>query len=98
MEVITKCFIQKRKNTDLTMTLHFCRAIMHLPMSDSFNSSFCFCRTLAVIKPDAVKKVGQILNKIRDNALEICRGKMFQLSRDNAAVLYEEHKQYPYYV
>lgn len=56
-------------------------------------------RTLAIIKPDAVKKnfVGQIISKITDAGFKIKAMKMIHLSQVSAQGFYEVHKERPFY-
>jgi nucleoside-diphosphate kinase len=56
-------------------------------------------RTLAIIKPDAVKKnkIGQIIAKITDAGFKIKGIKMTRLTKDSAGGFYEVHKGKPFY-
>jgi len=56
-------------------------------------------RTLAIIKPDAVKNnyIGQILTKITEAGFKIKAMKMTRLSKDSAGGFYEVHKERPFY-
>lgn len=54
-------------------------------------------RTLAIIKPDAVNKIGVILNLLKANNIQPCRAKMVKLVRKNAMELYEEHRSQPHF-
>lgn len=56
-------------------------------------------KTLAIIKPDAVKKnlIGQIITKITDSGFKIKAIKMVKLSTDSAKGFYEVHKERPFY-
>lgn len=54
-------------------------------------------RTLALIKPDAVAKVGQIIDIISKSGLQVSRLKMCQLSRNEAFELYQEHQSKPFF-
>jgi len=56
------------------------------------------CRTFALIKPEAVEHLGDILNAMRDHELEQQRAKMLLLSKKNAAAFYERHKSEPYFM
>ena len=51
-------------------------------------------RTLAIIKPDAVKKniIGQIITKITEAGFRIKAIKMVRLTKDSAGGFYEVHK------
>ncbi len=52
-------------------------------------------RTLAIIKPDGVKKnlIGQIITKITEAGFKIKAMKMVRLTKDSAGGFYEVHKQ-----
>ncbi|MBC7362951.1 MAG: nucleoside-diphosphate kinase [Candidatus Aminicenantes bacterium] len=56
-------------------------------------------RTLAIIKPDAVKKrvVGRIIQRIEDEGFEILGLKMLQLTKEEAQKFYYVHKDKPFY-
>lgn len=56
-------------------------------------------KTLAIIKPDAVKKnlVGQIITKITEAGFKIKAIKMVRLTKDSAGGFYEVHKERPFY-
>lgn len=56
-------------------------------------------RTLAIIKPDAVKKnlIGEIIQKITTAGFKIKAMKMVQLNKDSAQRFYEVHKGRPFY-
>lgn len=56
-------------------------------------------RTLAIIKPDAVKKnlVGQIITRITEAGFKIKAIKMVRLTKDSAGGFYEVHKDKPFY-
>ncbi|MHB8578922.1 MAG: nucleoside-diphosphate kinase [Ignavibacteriaceae bacterium] len=56
-------------------------------------------KTLAIIKPDAVKKnlTGQIISKIIDAGFKIKAMKMVRLTKDSACGFYEVHKARPFY-
>jgi nucleoside-diphosphate kinase len=51
-------------------------------------------RTLAIIKPDAVKKriVGKILDRIEEEGFQIVEMKMVRLTKDGARRFYAVHK------
>ena len=55
-------------------------------------SSLIFCRTLALVKPDAITKLGVIINCIRENNLQVCQAEMLHLRREDAAQFYDEYK------
>ena len=56
-------------------------------------------RTLAIIKPDAVKNnhIGQIITKITEAGFKIKALKMTRLTKDSAGGFYEVHKERPFY-
>lgn len=56
-------------------------------------------RTLAIIKPDAVKKkvVGKIIQRIEDEGFEISRLKMVHLTKEEAKGFYIVHKDKKFY-
>lgn len=56
-------------------------------------------KTLAIIKPDAVKKrvVGKIIQRIEDEGFEILGLKMLHLSKGEAKKFYHVHKDKPFY-
>ncbi|TRZ92881.1 nucleoside-diphosphate kinase [bacterium] len=56
-------------------------------------------RTLAIIKPDAVKKriVGKILDRIEEEGFEIVEMKMVRLTKDGTRAFYAVHKGKPFF-
>lgn len=56
-------------------------------------------RTLAILKPDCVKKnlVGQVLEKITDAGFKIKAMKMTRLTKNSAEGFYEIHKERPFF-
>ena len=56
-------------------------------------------RTLAIIKPDSVKKnvIGKILSQITEAGFEIKGMKMLKLTKSAAGAFYEVHKDKPFY-
>lgn len=56
-------------------------------------------RTLAIIKPDAVKKnmIGKIIQRIEDEGFKITKMKMVHLSKDEAKGFYIVHKEKTFY-
>ena len=56
-------------------------------------------RTLAIIKPDAVKRnlIGQIIKEITAAGFKIKAMKMVRLNKDSAGGFYEVHKGRPFY-
>ena len=56
-------------------------------------------KTLAIIKPDAVKKrvIGRIIQRIEDEGFNILGLKMVQLTLEEAKKFYAVHKDKPFY-
>jgi nucleoside-diphosphate kinase len=56
-------------------------------------------KTLAIIKPDAVKKnnIGRIIQRIEDEGFKIEKMKMVHLTNDDAKGFYIVHKDKPFY-
>lgn len=56
-------------------------------------------KTLAIIKPDAVKKkvVGKIIQRIEGEGFEISRLKMLHLTKEEAEGFYIVHRAKPFY-
>jgi nucleoside-diphosphate kinase len=56
-------------------------------------------RTLAIIKPDAVKKriVGKIVDRIEEEGFQIVELKMVRLAKDGARGFYAVHKGKPFF-
>ena len=56
-------------------------------------------RTLAIIKPDGVKKniIGKVITKITEAGFKIKAVKMVRLTKDSAGGFYEVHKAQPFY-
>jgi nucleoside-diphosphate kinase len=56
-------------------------------------------RTLAILKPDAVRKnlIGQIITKITEAGFKVKALKMVKLTGDSAGGFYEVHKERPFY-
>ena len=56
-------------------------------------------KTLAIIKPDAVKKklMGKIIQRIEDEGFKISGLKMLHLTREEARGFYIVHKDKPFY-
>ncbi len=56
-------------------------------------------KTLAIIKPDAVKKnvIGQIVTKITEAGFKINGIKQVRMSKASAEAFYEVHKERPFY-
>ena len=56
-------------------------------------------KTLAILKPDAVRKnlIGQVITKITQAGFKIKAMKMVKLTGDSAGGFYEIHKERPFY-
>ncbi|KAM4904612.1 nucleoside diphosphate kinase homolog 7 [Sylvia borin] len=54
-------------------------------------------RTLALIKPDGMSKIGELFDIIINAGLTITKAKMMLLSRKEAADFYADHRAKPYY-
>lgn len=56
-------------------------------------------KTLAIIKPDAVKKrvIGKIIQRIEDEGFLISRMKLLRLTKEEAKGFYIVHKDKPFY-
>ncbi|NXM66448.1 NDK7 kinase, partial [Serilophus lunatus] len=54
-------------------------------------------RTLALIKPDAIRKIGELIDIIINAGLTITKAKMMLLSRKEAADFYADHRSKPFY-
>lgn len=56
-------------------------------------------QTLAIIKPDAVKKniIGKIIQRIEDEGFKVSALKMLHLTKDEAKGFYIVHKARPFY-
>ena len=56
-------------------------------------------KTLAIIKPDAVKKklIGKIIQRIEQDEFKISKLKMLYLSKEEAEGFYTVHKEKPFY-
>ena len=56
-------------------------------------------KTLAIIKPDAIKKkaAGKIFQRIEEEGFEISSLKMLHLSKEEAKEFYVVHKEKPFY-
>lgn len=49
-------------------------------------------RTLAIIKPDAIRNLGDIISAIYENGFTIARMRMIRLSQNEVMYFYSEHK------
>jgi len=56
-------------------------------------------KTLAILKPDAVKKniIGKIIQRIEDEGFKISAMKMISLTKDDAMGFYIIHKEKPFF-
>ena len=56
-------------------------------------------KTLAIIKPDAVSKnvIGEIISKITSAGFKILSMKLTNITRKQAGVFYEVHRERPFY-
>lgn len=56
-------------------------------------------KTLAIIKPDAVKKkvIGKIIQRIEDEGFIIAQMRLMRLSKEEAKGFYLVHKEKPFY-
>jgi len=56
-------------------------------------------KTLAIIKPDAVKKklIGKIIQRIEEEGFDIVHLKLVHIDRDHAKAFYAVHKDKPFY-
>ncbi|XP_075763117.1 nucleoside diphosphate kinase homolog 7 isoform X1 [Pelodiscus sinensis] len=54
-------------------------------------------RTLALVKPDAIPKVGELIDIIINAGFTITKAKMMSLSRKEAMDLYLDHQSRPFY-
>ena len=66
------------------------------PAMNRSKSTF-FNRTFAMIKPNALKNTGNILQIIQDAGLSISNLKMTKLRREDAEAFYAEHKGKPFF-
>lgn len=54
-------------------------------------------KTLAIIKPDCISKVGEIFDRVANEGFIICHAKMVTLSPKEAGEFYTEHEGKPFY-
>ena len=56
-------------------------------------------KTLAILKPDCVRKnlIGQVLSKINEAGFKIKALKMVRLTNESASGFYEIHKERPFF-
>lgn len=57
---------------------------------------FCYNRTFAMLKPDVVEKMGQILKLIIENGFKVTKLKMVRMTKEHALEFYAEHKGKPF--
>lgn len=62
--------------------------------NDTFDHS---SRTFAMVKPDAIHRLGEIVDVIQSRDFEISQMKMVQLLRHQAAAFYREHEGRPFF-
>ncbi len=57
-------------------------------------------RTLAILKPDCVRKnlIGEVIRRIQEAGFRICALKMVKLSRQEAEGFYAMHQSRPFFV
>ncbi|KAL5004511.1 hypothetical protein ScPMuIL_017967 [Solemya velum] len=73
----------------------FARQLKFIDFADDYSKSKLQQmkeRTLGMIKPDAVSKMGDIIDQIQKSGFLITKLKMVQLNRNEAFEFYEEHK------
>ena len=49
--------------------------------------------TFAMVKPDGIESLGKILSAVEDAEFMISKAKMTKLTRAQATIFYQEHKQ-----
>jgi nucleoside diphosphate kinase len=49
-------------------------------------------RTLAIIKPDAIRNLGDIISAVYENGFTIARMRMIKLAQNEVMYFYSEHK------
>lgn len=56
-------------------------------------------RTLAILKPDCVRKnlMGEVIRRIQDAGFEVCALRMIRLSKAEAEGFYEVHRGRPFF-
>ena len=54
-------------------------------------------KTLAIVKPDCISKVGDIFDRVISEGFIVCRAKMIRLSQKEAREFYAEHSAKPFY-
>lgn len=56
-------------------------------------------RTLAILKPDCVRKkiMGEVIRRIQNNGFQIIAMKMTRLTKDTAGGFYAVHKERPFF-
>ncbi|CAF5207224.1 unnamed protein product, partial [Rotaria magnacalcarata] len=73
----------------------FSRSIKIVDFGDGFTAR-CIGknqeRTLAIIKPDAIRYLGDIISAVYENGFTIARMRMVKLSQNEVMYFYSEHK------
>ena len=56
-------------------------------------------KTLSIIKPDATSRniIGKIISRFEENNLKVSALKLIQLTKEDAAAFYSEHKGKPFF-
>ena len=56
-------------------------------------------KTLSIIKPDATSRniIGRIISRFEENDLKVSALKLIQLTKEDAAAFYSEHKDKPFF-
>ncbi|XP_014665953.1 PREDICTED: nucleoside diphosphate kinase 7-like isoform X2 [Priapulus caudatus] len=54
-------------------------------------------KTLAIIKPDGMIRIGEIITTIEKNGFKICAARMVRLKKNGAEKLYEKHSRTPFF-
>lgn len=56
-------------------------------------------RTLAIVKPDAVKRnlIGEVIRRIEQSGLQVAAARFLQLSKSDAEGFYAVHKERPFF-
>ena len=56
-------------------------------------------KTLSIIKPDATSRniIGKIISRFEENDLKVSALKLIQLTKEDAAAFYSEHKGKPFF-
>ncbi len=54
-------------------------------------------KTFSMIKPNAMDKIGAIINKFEENGLKVVAARIEHLDQKTCEIFYQEHKQRPFY-